>query len=276
MVRVLARLLAGLGTELLGLLLPVACAGCGRPDERWCASCRAAWSHGPVRCESRAGRWDRLDGASAPVWALADATGPARAVVVQWKDRGRTDLTPLLAALLRDAATVVAPDLVAPDLVGPDLVGPDLVGPAGKGRQTRPLLVVPVPSTAAARRRRGEHRVGRLVPGVAAGCRDGGTAAVAAPVLVRRGGRDQAGLGRAARARNLDDGVRLARVPRLPDLHEARVLLVDDVLTTGATLAVCRRVLERAGADVVGALVLASTPPPGSARAETPTAPAAP
>ncbi|HEY0188268.1 MAG TPA: ComF family protein [Cellulomonas sp.] len=43
----------------------------------------------------------------------------------------------------------------------------------------------------------------------------------------------------------------------------ARVLLVDDVLTTGATLAECRRVLERCGTRVAGGLVLAVTRLPG-------------
>jgi predicted amidophosphoribosyltransferase len=47
-------------------------------------------------------------------------------------------------------------------------------------------------------------------------------------------------------------------------LAGSRVLLLDDVLTTGATLAACWTVLDRAGALVVGALVLAVTRPPGS------------
>jgi adenine/guanine phosphoribosyltransferase-like PRPP-binding protein len=39
-------------------------------------------------------------------------------------------------------------------------------------------------------------------------------------------------------------------------------ILVDDVLTTGATLAAAERTLEDAGHDVLGATVLAATPPP--------------
>ncbi len=42
-------------------------------------------------------------------------------------------------------------------------------------------------------------------------------------------------------------------------------ILVDDVLTTGATLAAVERALERRGHDVLGATVLAATPAPGRA-----------
>ena len=40
-------------------------------------------------------------------------------------------------------------------------------------------------------------------------------------------------------------------------------ILVDDVLTTGATLAAVERTLEGCGHDVLGATVLAATPTPG-------------
>ena len=51
-------------------------------------------------------------------------------------------------------------------------------------------------------------------------------------------------------------------------------ILVDDVLTTGATLAAVERTLEHTGHDVVGAMVLAATPPP--AHETEPGAPLAP
>ncbi|TGJ97703.1 hypothetical protein DLJ96_07205, partial [Actinotalea fermentans ATCC 43279 = JCM 9966 = DSM 3133] len=73
----------------------------------------------------------------------------------------------------------------------------------------------------------------------------------------------QVGLGSRSRGARLR-GVRTARrAGRQGLLRPGTVcLLVDDVLTTGATLAACERVLEDAGARVLGAVVLAATPPP--------------
>ena len=57
------------------------------------------------------------------------------------------------------------------------------------------------------------------------------------------------------------DRLRSARLFRLRRaVPPGPVVLVDDVLTTGRTLESAARVLQRAGCDVVGAAVLASTP----------------
>lgn len=66
----------------------------------------------------------------------------------------------------------------------------------------------------------------------------------------------QAGLNREKRLRNLR-GVFCLKRPR--ELRRCRVLLVDDVFTTGATLRACARVLARAGATVTAVTVAQST-----------------
>jgi len=235
-----------LARALLGLVLPVACAGCEADDVPWCAGCAALLAGTPWRCEDRAGRLDQLDGRPAlPVWTLADCVGPVRRAVVAWKDRGRQDLTPVL----RSALTAASRTTVT----------------AGAVRRGTPLLVVPAPSTAAARRHRGADLVADLAGGVVEGAVAAGADARLAPVLVRRRGGDQVGLGVRERARNLHGQVAV-RASGRPRVAGGRVLLVDDVLTTGATVAACATALRDAGAVVVGCLTLASTPAPGAVR----------
>ncbi len=78
---------------------------------------------------------------------------------------------------------------------------------------------------------------------------------VGADWLVRRRRTPSQGrLGPAARTRN----VRGAFIVRGGcDVRGKRVVVVDDVLTTGATVEECARVLRRAGAEFVGVLTLA-------------------
>ncbi len=246
--------------ELARLVVPVVCAGCGVPDELCCPRCAALLDGAPRRVETAAPRLDRLDGVPPlPVWALVDYTGAVRHLVVAWKDRGRLDLDRLLAGRLRRAAATVASS------VGSVAASSGTVTGRVPGRPP-PVLVVPAPSTAAARRVRGREPVRVLAQAVARGLTDAGVPAVVAPVLRRRGrARDQVGLGSRARGRNLAASVAV-RSRALERTPRGVCLLVDDVLTTGATVAAAERALDAAGAEVVGALVVAATPPPDTRR----------
>ena len=244
--------------ELARLLLPVACP-CGELDVPWCEGCAGLLTRPPVRAELGAPRLDRLDGVPpVPVWAVTAYTGPVRDVIVHWKDRGRADLDRLLAPALRAAAACLSPELRR-------VLDEQLLGAPGRP----PVAVVPVPSSRAARRARGREPVGVLAAAVARGLHDAGVPVRVVPALARRGsGRDQVGLGARARGRNLTGAVRMTRRGSRELGQRSTCILVDDVLTTGATLAAVERALEAHGHDVLGATVLAATPPPSRA-AET-------
>jgi len=83
-----------------------------------------------------------------------------------------------------------------------------------------------------------------------------------------RDSRPQAGLALDARARNVRDAFET-----VSPFDGVNVAIVDDVMTTGATLAVAAAAVLRAGARRVEAWVVARTPPPGSASPQNPQLP---
>lgn len=238
--------------DVLRLMLPLECAGCGQVDVVLCAGCKALIDGAPRRVEAAAPRLDRTGGpGTLPVWAVADYRGPVRETVLAWKDGGRADLDTVLGARLSSAARALAPTMASV-----------------VGREAR-LAVVPVPSSPWASLRRGRAPGTGLGREVAAGLRREGVAAQSAALLVARpAARDQVGLGQRARHRNVSGRMAVRRSAAQGHVMDAGtgvagVLLVDDVLTTGATLAAADSALSSAGLSVLGALVLAATPAPG-------------
>ena len=205
--------------DLLDLVLPRDCAGCGAPGRTLCGPCTAAL------CVPRPHRPDPCPAGLPPLVAAGSYDGPARAALLAHKERGRLGLARPLGAALAAAVRALDP-------------------PPG-------VVLVPVPSSPQAVRERGHDHARRLAR--AAARRVPG--ATARPVLLPvRDVADQAGLGTAARTANLAGALRSRRaLPGLP------VVVVDDVVTTGATLNEARRALEAAGAHVHGAAVVAAT-----------------
>ena len=95
--------------------------------------------------------------------------------------------------------------------------------------------------------------------------------AVAPDLLVRkRWTTPQTRLSGPKRRRNLRGAIAVRR-GRAADVAGRRILLVDDVLTTGATVSECARALRRAGAAAVDVATLSRTPPPPSRTTGRPT-----
>ena len=220
---------------LVDLVLPADCAGCAAPGRLVCTDCAAVLGGLPrvVRPSPR------LPGLP-PLAAVTRYAGPGRALLLAHKEHGQLGLSRPLGTALAAAVLVAC-------------------GPVpGSGAPTGPLLVVPMPSSRAARRARGYDHAGRLAAAASCAMVTVGVPAHVVPALRQsRRVADQAGLGAAARAANLAGALAVRR--GCPDLRAGPVVLVDDVLTTGATLAEAARVIRTAGAHVLAAATVAAT-----------------
>ena len=125
-------------------------------------------------------------------------------------------------------------------------------------------VILPVPLSAARMRERGYNQALLLAKALRRQAPSGLALATVQPRYLQRlvDTPAQAGLGRAARLRNLRHAFALRPGLQAHDLGEYP-LLVDDVMTTGATLGAVAQLLQAQGAPAVQALVFARTPAPG-------------
>ncbi len=167
----------------------------------------------------------------------------ARRLLLAYKEEGRHELVGVLAPLL--ARAVLGALLGAGPVLGPD-------GPPS-------FWLVPVPSRPRSRRRRGADVGLLLARRTAQELRALGWPAAVAPLLRHRARSvDQAGLGRDERQRNVA-GTLVAQ-PRPAGRGVCRSVVVDDIVTTGATLDEAFRALDGAGWPMLGGAVVAATP----------------
>jgi predicted amidophosphoribosyltransferase len=226
---------AGPLSALLSLVLPRECGGCGEPDTSWCDRCAGV----VARADPRPWAPTPPPPGFPPTLSALPYAGPVRRALAALKDGGRHDLAPRLAPALEAALT-------------------PLVELALRGSEE--VWVVPVPSAPSAVRRRGERPTERLAGLALAGGSPvpAGRCRVVRALRQGRATADQAGLGAADRAANLRGAMVVA--PRhARQLRGVGCVVVDDVVTTGATLAEAVRALRRAGSGPVLAATLAAT-----------------
>lgn len=224
------------------VLWPTLCAGCGLPGEVLCAQCRVQlpWisqlsacpvcgaPHGALVCTACDGSWqEELQG----LVCATSYEGIARAVIHAFKDEGEQRLASVLASAMLcvwDEACAVS----------------EL--PASARMAARPTLPTPdavcfVPATERAYARRGFDHM-ELVATLMTRMME----LPLADVLLRSKGKDQRHLGADERAANLRRAVSV--VGNVSGMH---LLLVDDVVTTGASMRACAHALLAAGASSV-------------------------
>jgi predicted amidophosphoribosyltransferase len=210
---------------VLDLILPLECGGCGTPATRWCAACALELSVGVGQPHVVSPRVDP----TVPVFALGRYAGARRQAILALKEHGRGDLVGPLA----QALAIGIHRLLAWGIVG------------------TPLTIVPAPTRRAAARRRGGDPVARLARAAVARHPD---ITVAPALRMRALARDSVGLGTAARERNIAGRV---VVRRRPGRSGTEVLILDDIVTTGATARESVRMLHAAGARVAAVLAIA-------------------
>ena len=263
--RPLARLsdrTAAAAAELLALAFPVDCVCCGAEDSALCGACSRqlrALTLRPFRAEAQAPALMDMDGSVLlPVVAAGTYRAELAQCLLSFKRHGQARLAGELARSLARALHAAAG--------------------AAPG-----LILVPVPTSAAGFRKRGFSPVHLLLRRLfrsrdieqftladalrktrwpeshARAVRDG------VRYLPGRGTEGQKGLDRGARAKRVRGSMRVRAGPGSPLVGGRTCIIVDDVLTTGATLAEAARALRAAGAVVGGAVVVAVTRPPVTA-----------
>ncbi|MEV6618165.1 ComF family protein [Streptomyces sp. NPDC051051] len=217
--------------DLSGLVLPAECGGCGTARTVLCHWCRAAL-HGTM---PRRVRPDPEPPGLPAVHAAARYADEVRAVLLAHKERGALALTRPLGTALAGAVRVGLRE------AGEGEAGEGPPPPLGA------VLLVPVPSARRATRSRGHDPARRIALAAAAELRaTGAPVRVAAVLRQRRVVADQTGLNSQQRLDNLFGALAVAAGGARLLCGADAVVLVDDLVTTGASLAEAARAVRAA------------------------------
>ncbi|CAB4588930.1 unannotated protein [freshwater metagenome] len=207
------------------LLFPQRCISCKTLGQALCSDCLPEW-----KFENRYQILQDKNTNKLPVFSSADYSDVTRAIILSSKESSIKDADRLIAQALKFSLTNFLQYNFATHLV-------------------------PIPSRAQARRSRGRDFLAEITQGVA---RDF-TLDCAALLRHSRKVRDQSGLSLGARRNNLAGAFVLDTRRERP--IGAELLLIDDLVTTGATLLEAARALRYAGFEVKGAVTAAVAQP---------------
>ncbi len=243
--------LFGPARRLLDWLLPPQCLACGGPTDRPGGLCAECWSTADFVIEPMCaccGMPFELPVAPGALCGACLRSPPAferaRAVMV-YDDLSRRMILGLKYADRLDMAPAFA----------------EWLGRAGVALIADADWIAPVPLHWTRLFRRRFNQAAELARAVAHTHARG----YAPDLLVRRRNTDsQAGLGAGARRRNVRAAFQVKQAWR-SRIQGKRVLLIDDVMTTGATVTACARALSRAGVGAVDVLTLARVARPAGA-----------
>lgn len=218
----------------MDLVLGTSCAGCGRPGRLLCRACESDLPSG-----GRSARPSPCPPGLAPTLAAGEYDALLKVLVNAHKERQQFALARPLGRVLGG----VVLDLARSSAQGPG-----------------PWMLVPVPSRGSVVRVRGHDPMLRVARNAAAYLRRRGARAVVARLLVQVAtARDQTGLGAQQRFENLAGSMRCRPGAPPPGQRRGRAVVVDDVVTTGATVREAQRALEDAGVEVSGIAAIAAT-----------------
>lgn len=228
MLRAAIAALGGLARDLSDLVLPQRCVGCGQPAEVLCRGCITLAAALDLRHP------EPSPSGFPPCAAYGDYGGVLQSAIIAVKEHHRRELVVPLGDLLADAVQAIAP--------------------------SSSVVLVPVPSSrGAARERGGDHmlRIGRSCAAHLAD-RTGDRWQLSVALQTTRFAVDATAMNRSERlaARS---GSFIGRRGSGAALRGRDVVIVDDVLTTGATLSAVAAVLRGLGARTVRAATIAAT-----------------
>lgn len=219
------------GTDLADLVLGRACVLCAAPGRSLCHTCLASVRQHSGKPSALLGEWDPR-GPTPLHFALAYRGAGAR-LILGYKEHGLTSLGTALGVLLADAVVATARTIAATD----------------------PLYLVPIP--AARRPRRGFDALGRILTAAERDLDRRGLPCTTLRVLEQTGThRPLKALDRRGRRTAVRDSLQVR-----PGAQQGRptgpVIVVDDVVTTGATVGEAIRALRGSGIHVTAVAAIA-------------------